>query len=343
MKYLLSVLILLYFNLSDVLFPNIIANIKSGIEFQSVSSYGDWEISFPTGFLEDGTPVKGKSILTYDGMKNYTPAVLLNFRFLNYADINISFAPWFLGLNSKGTGTDDDLLTATGYRPTLFSRSRFDTYNEDSFFDITANFMLTRRPFKKRYLIVNAITGYMKNVENINMKNGEQLVSDNNILPLPPVGTKFNDLDSKYKFDWDSLKFGVNTIFSITSYLDITSSLSILYNFYSGEGYWNLRTYSSSGNSIGAFRNEEPSFIHYDTTGIGFKFDFGLNLKIVNANVITIYYCYDYMTATDGQEKIYFYDSSNNYIGEDVKVDIAKFTKSILAIGFRLKIDLANN
>ncbi len=260
------------------------ARIGTSINFISVS--GLWEISFPDGYLTDGTPVDGVSVLDYDSIKNTSLCLHFSFYLYEVLRCELGFRPkWISFNNSKGEITDTDKLTAPEYSPYIFSESKSKGHNDSTQFEIQFLYQISEILFPDSDEIISTfiLIGYMKNIELITATSGVQTLSDNSMFNediIPPVGSIFSGLESTYEFNWDTISLGIN---SEADFMEKTFQIRIFFafllNFYKGEGYWNLRTYSATHDPE-AWRDLSPNFIHYKASGLGVLFGGQISYKL---------------------------------------------------------------
>ncbi len=326
--------ILFIFCFSQLYATTIITNIEYGISFHYSLSGGMWKISFPD-YLYDGNYIIGTSQLEYKDINNMSFSLLFNFKLFDFVFIRLNIQPEWFTINIKdGRGLDSDLYTIPGSSPYLFSQSSFKNSNNATHFNVDTKIKLKMMKLKNKLITINCLFGYKKHLENVTMKEGIQLVSDNSAftnLTIPPVGSMFYSLESTYQFDWNSLAGGISLDGEMLSWLHIEIQGAFLYNFYSGEGYWNLRTYNAYPDEY-AWRNESPNFIHYDASGIGWLLGINVNFIQTHASQIVFGYKYIFQSARKGKEELYFYNSEYNVLADNVSLDKVEFKKHIFSL-----------
>lgn len=319
----------LYINVYAALF----SDLEFGISMNYIQSSGLWNISFPTQ-LKDGTAVTGSSELDYNNMNNLSLSLLFKIR-IAIINFELEFQPPFLSPSlSNGTGFDSDLFQIPGQNTTLFSKSSFQNQNAAIYINLKGMFDLTHFQLANKNLRLQGLFGYKKHIENITMTEGEQLLSNNSFftdITVPPIGAKFDALQSTYEFNWNSLEAGLTIENEINKDLIIKIIPSLLYNFYTGEGFWNLRAYDSDPTEY-AWRNESPNFMHYSASGFGFNLNLGLQYNLTSENIFCFNYQYIYQYASNGKETLYFYYNQYNYQSNAVTVNKIIFTKNIFSI-----------
>lgn len=314
---------------------------EMGFSFHGSFESGSWEKSFPAGVMSDGTGVKGVSRLEYERLGVMSFSLDASLRVFSGVYLDLGFSPdWFNLASRGGSGVDSDYLTAAGYRPLLFSRSSFDNKDRSFHFNAAAKIILLKDLIGDGNAAFYALAGYMKNTHKITMTQGVQTISDNSAFsdPLaPPVGSRFPGLNSTYRFDWDTVKIGFGVSGRIFPWLEAGCSPSFLYSFYSGEGYWNLRTQSASPGT-GAWRNESPNFIHRNASGIGFGVELKAGFRLSRCSRLIAAYGLICQNASEGSDTIHFYDSSYGDQYGASSLDLVEFIRHDLSLGVALSI-----
>lgn len=301
----------------------------------------EWSISFPSGSTTDGVQIDTVSHLNYQDLHNQTISFHLYLLLFHNILTEISFRPyWFSFSQGSGSCIDTDKLTALGYQPFVFSESQCDAKAESIHFHIDFKTEISKTSAFDGVFTFYGLLGYIRDLDQITMTGGVQRISDNSLFEedrIPPVGTRFQGLNSTYNFSWHTIKFGFTGEFEVFEIVHIQMPLALLYSFFYGEGYWNLRTYSATGDPE-AWRDLDPNFIHYAANGIGILWGLKLAFEISPVMKLKIGYEFSHQHASDGKEELYFYNSALNSQADIVTFDYANYIRNIISLSLSYKI-----
>jgi hypothetical protein len=303
-----------------------IGDLETGVSYEMQWINAAWQSSFPGGTAPDGTALSGRSELRYNRMPG--SGWLGEARCTLFSTLGLE-SRFSLTRTSAGTGsgTDSDRIIA-GDDALLFSESQCSCAATPFLAGVRLVWPLVRQAPPGNWRC-GLQAGYERTVTDIRMTDGRQTVSL--ISGLPPAGAELTGLDATYRFAWDTLALGIDGRYTGRGQGSFQCSAAALHSNYRGEGYWNLRAYTSDPSAY-AWRNEAPNFTHTAADGWGVAAGCAYTYRLTAAGTISVGYAYRCFIAQNGTETIYWYNPALAAQQEPVTLTAARQESTAISL-----------
>lgn len=144
---------------------------------------------------------------------------------------------------------------------------------------------------------IAALVGYNYHEQNLTLKDGLQVISDN--FKAPAVGTYMPDLDSSYDASWEGVWVGVDATLRFAQRLIVETSVEVQDVNYEAEANWNLRTDLA-----------HPVSFEHDADGICIITSAAVHYLLNESWALSGNVNYGYMVTDDGTHTAYGSDGS---------------------------------